>query len=70
MHQANIKFAGIRKQNLSIKEELMYAFERVLNSGRFILGEEVAAFEKEFAAYCGTSHCIGVANGLDGSLRA
>lgn len=39
--------------------------ERVLESGWFILGTEVRAFEEEFATYCGTRHCIGVANGLD-----
>ncbi|MBI2838457.1 MAG: DegT/DnrJ/EryC1/StrS family aminotransferase [Acidobacteria bacterium] len=37
----------------------------VLRSGRFILGEEVAAFEREFAAYCGTAHGVGVASGTE-----
>ena len=41
------------------------AIERVLDSGRFILGPEVAAFENEFAAYCGADHAVGVANGTD-----
>jgi hypothetical protein len=36
-----------------------------MESGWYILGEEVEAFEHEFAAYCGAKHCIGVANGLD-----
>lgn len=38
---------------------------RVLNSGWYIAGQELSKFEDEFATYCGTSHCIGVANGLD-----
>jgi dTDP-4-amino-4,6-dideoxygalactose transaminase len=45
--------------------ELKSAFDRVLESGWLILGNETSQFESEFAAYCGTSHAIGVANGLD-----
>lgn len=45
--------------------ELNVAYQRVMNSGQFILGEEVSQFEQEFAAYCQTKHCIGVGNGLD-----
>ena len=41
------------------------AFDRVMSSGRLILGREVEAFEQEFAAYCGVAHCVGVGNGLD-----
>ena len=41
------------------------ALARVLASGRYVLGEEVAAFEREWAATCGTRHCIGVASGTD-----
>ena len=48
-----------------MKDELDAAAARVLRSGWYILGEEVDAFEREFAAYCGVKHCIGVANGLD-----
>jgi dTDP-4-amino-4,6-dideoxygalactose transaminase len=53
--------------------ELREAIERVLDSERYILGPEVAAFEREFAAYCGAEHAIGVANGTDAitiALRA
>ncbi len=60
-----IKFLDLKKINAGYKEEFMAAFERVVDSGWFILGEEVLNFEKQFAAYCGTKHCIGVANGLD-----
>jgi dTDP-3-amino-3,4,6-trideoxy-alpha-D-glucose transaminase len=45
--------------------QLDAAMRRVLASRRFILGEELEAFEREFAAYCGARHCIGVGNGLD-----
>ena len=38
---------------------------RVIDYGWYIQGAEVNAFEQEFATYCGTKHCIGVANGLD-----
>lgn len=60
-----IKFLDIQQINAQYRNELQAAFNRVLDSGWFILGEEVKTFEKEFAAYCGTRHCVGVANGLD-----
>lgn len=41
------------------------AYHRVMNSGWFLLGQELEAFESEYAAYCGAKHCVGVANGLD-----
>lgn len=41
------------------------AFKDVINSGWYILGKQVEEFEKDFANYCGTKHCISVANGLD-----
>ena len=48
-----------------IREEIDRAVGRVVRSGRYILGPEVEAFESELAAYCGTSYCVGVGNGLD-----
>jgi dTDP-4-amino-4,6-dideoxygalactose transaminase len=48
-----------------LRDALEGAFDRVMNSGWYILGKEVEAFEAEFAAYCGVKHCIGVGNGLD-----
>ncbi len=54
-------------------ERLGRRLAEVAASGRYILGPEVEAFEREFAAYCGTKHCIGVANGTDAitiALRA
>lgn len=60
-----VPFLDIKSQHLEIKEELRQAYERVINSGSYILGREVEAFEQEFADYCGTKYCIGVGNGLD-----
>lgn len=60
-----IKFLDLKKINNQYKSELTEAFLRVLNSGWFILGDELKNFEANFAAYCGTQHAIGVANGLD-----
>src|SRR3954465_3292823 len=48
-----------------LRAEIAAAIARVVDGGRFILGPEVAAFEEEFAAYCGARHAIGVANGTD-----
>ena len=47
------------------RAELDRAWHRVMTSGNFIMGPELAAFENEFAQYTGAKHCIGVANGLD-----
>lgn len=60
-----IKFLDLQKINSLHKDELLNAFSRVLDSGWFILGEELQQFEIEFAKYCGSKHAIGVANGLD-----
>jgi dTDP-4-amino-4,6-dideoxygalactose transaminase len=48
-----------------VREEIDEAVARVLDSGRYILGPEVEAFEHEFTEYCGARHCVGVASGLD-----
>jgi dTDP-3-amino-3,4,6-trideoxy-alpha-D-glucose transaminase len=56
-----------------LREELRAAVAEVMDSGRFILGPEVEAFEREFAAYCGAAHAVGVANGTEAitiALRA
>ncbi|MDB5141273.1 MAG: dTDP-4-amino-4,6-dideoxygalactose transaminase [Mucilaginibacter sp.] len=60
-----IKFLDLLKINQQHSKELNEAFLRVFESGWYILGNEVNSFEGEFAAYCGTKHAIGVANGLD-----
>jgi dTDP-4-amino-4,6-dideoxygalactose transaminase len=56
-----------------LRDELRAAVSRVLDSERYILGPEVSAFEQEFAAYCGSAHAVGVANGTEAitiALRA
>ncbi|MCS7282460.1 MAG: DegT/DnrJ/EryC1/StrS family aminotransferase, partial [Anaerolineae bacterium] len=63
----------LTRQYVSLKEEIDAAIARVLARGRFILGEEVTAFEQEFAAACGVAHAVGVASGTDAlylALRA
>ena len=54
-----------RQTRHGLDERFAQAFERVMRSGWFVLGREVAAFEEEFAAYCGVAHAIGVGNGSD-----
>lgn len=60
-----IKFLDIEKITSSYEPELSEAIKRVVRKGWFVMGEETEAFEKEYADYIGTRHCIGVANGLD-----
>src|ERR1039458_4019452 len=48
-----------------LKAELDAAYFRFMKSAWYILGREVEAFEREFAAYCGAKHCVGVGNGLE-----
>jgi len=58
-----VPFVALDRLHRTIAPELTAAFERVLASSAFVLGEEVAAFEHEWATYCGTRHCVGVASG-------
>jgi len=60
-----IKFLDIQKITDSYEPELSDAIQRVVRRGWFLLGEEVATFEREYADFIGSKHCIGVANGLD-----
>ena len=60
-----IPFLDMTAPYLELRSELDAAYRRVMESGQYILGEEVEAFEAEFAAYCGARHCIGVGNGLE-----
>src|SRR5919197_6109805 len=69
----HIPFVDLKTQYANIRDEVNAAIAEVFASGRFILGEEVAAFEREFAAYCDARHGIGVGNGTDAihlALRA
>jgi dTDP-4-amino-4,6-dideoxygalactose transaminase len=60
-----IPFLDLAGINARDREELLAACARVIDSGWYILGKEVAAFEQEYAAFCGAPHCVGVGNGLD-----
>jgi len=63
----------LRRHTAALSDELKDCIGRVIDSGWFILGRELEAFEAEFARYCGAEHCIGVGNGTDAlelALRA
>ena len=68
-----VPFLDLHAGYLELRDELDAAWRRVMDSGWYILGDEVEAFESEWAAYCGVKHCIGVGNGLEAlhlALRA
>jgi dTDP-4-amino-4,6-dideoxygalactose transaminase len=68
-----VPYTALAAQARTIKADLLQAVERVIDSGRYILGPEVAAFEAEFATLCGTAFSVGVSNGTDAlhlALRA
>ena len=60
-----VKFLDIQRITASFEPQLSAEVQRVVSSGWYLLGQEVAGFEKNFAAYCDSAHCVGVANGLD-----
>ncbi|WP_419393380.1 DegT/DnrJ/EryC1/StrS family aminotransferase [Cytobacillus praedii] len=60
-----IPFLNLKDINAQYSNELKTAIGKVIDSGWYVLGQEVEAFEREFAKYCGVKHCIGVSNGLD-----
>lgn len=61
----NVPFLDLKPGYIELAGELDAAYRRVMQSGWFVLGPEVEAFEAEFAAYCGVAHGVGVANGLE-----
>ena len=61
----NIPFLDLKTINAQYRDELVQAATDVIDSGWYIQGAQVEQFEREFADYCGTEHCVGVANGLD-----
>jgi len=68
-----VPFLDLKSINSQYRDEIIEATTRVIDSGWYIQGQEVRAFESEFAKYCNVKHCIGVANGLDAltlTLRA
>lgn len=60
-----IKFLNLCAATAELREEIVAAVLRVMDSGHYIFGTEVEAFEAAFAAYCQAEHCVGVGNGLD-----
>ena len=60
-----VPFLDLTRQHAKIKSEILSATQRVYEKGRFILGEEVSAFEKEFSHYCGVRYGVGVGSGTD-----
>ncbi len=69
----NVPQSDPKASYLAHQQEIDEAIRQTLDSGWYILGKQVAAFEQEFAAYIGVEHCVGVANGTDAivlSLRA
>lgn len=60
-----IEYESLAQSNAAYIADLEAAASRVIRSGWYVLGQEVNAFEQEFAQYVGAKHCIGVANGLD-----
>jgi len=60
-----VDFYNIERLHEPLVGELNAAASRVIESGQYLLGSELAQFEQSFAAYCGTDHCVGVGNGLD-----
>lgn len=65
-----VKFLDLQKVNARFDAEIRSATTRVIDSGWYILADECAAFERDFAAYCDTEHCIAMANGLDALVLA
>jgi dTDP-4-amino-4,6-dideoxygalactose transaminase len=60
-----VPFLNLARMNSSLKPAFDDAYRRVMDSGWYIMGQELTAFESEFATYSGVKHCIGVGNGLD-----
>jgi dTDP-4-amino-4,6-dideoxygalactose transaminase len=68
-----IPLVDLATQSQRIRDDVLQRMARVIDAGRYILGEEVEHFEKQFAPYCHVKHCVGVANGTDAihlALRA
>jgi len=63
MTSYTVPYSALQTEAALVKSELMRAVENVLDSGRYILGSEVSAFESEFAEYCQTKFSVGISNG-------
>lgn len=65
-----VKFLDLRAGYRELQTELDAASARVMDSGWYLLGNELSAFESEFATYTESAHCVGLANGLEGLVLA
>ena len=65
-----IEYENLQKVNKSLFTKYQNNFEIFLKSGRYILSDNVISFEKQFANYCDSPNCIGVASGLDAIILA
>ncbi|WP_028518371.1 DegT/DnrJ/EryC1/StrS family aminotransferase [Ruminococcus flavefaciens] len=66
----NVPFVSFKPMEKELDTDIRAAFERVYTASWYIEGKEDEAFEKEFAAYCGTKYCVGCGNGLDALMLA
>ena len=60
-----IPFLNFSDLNMVYKDEILKEVSDVIDSGRYILGDRVSSFEKDFSEYCGLTQTVGVGNGLD-----
>src|SRR5260370_27935213 len=68
-----VPFVDLQTQHQLLAQELNEAIQRVMTRSWFVLGQELEAFEAEFASYCGVKHCVGVGSGTEAlhlALRA
>lgn len=65
-----IPFLSFNQMNADVKHALLPSFERFIDNSWYILGDQVKQFESEYASYCSTKFCVGVANGLDALIIA
>jgi len=65
-----IEYENLKKVNEKLFDKYQNSFEKFIQSGWYILGTQVEQFEKEFASFCNTKYCIGVASGLDALILA
>ena len=65
-----VEYESLLNSNKRFTEAYLKAFQSVLESGWYVLGNKVKTFETEFAQFCGAKHCIGVASGLDALILA
>ena len=70
MVKMKIPFFDFSRETLAIGDDIRSAVERVISSGRFILGSEVESFEREFAQMCSCNYAVGVATGTDALFLA